>query len=745
MNDFFEDFYRQHSPKLFLLLLLTLPILVYISSTIPTNNDIETWLPTDSVLKSEYDQFRKDFGSEECILLALKNGANTPSMVASLARRIERHPEFTCTWDSQKLCELMTKLYVSQETIAERILGKTHSLDGRLHAIQIHLSETGTADRNSAVQAIYDELAYCQIKKDQFVLAGGPVVIAELDRLGNQKRNQKFFFLTLLIGFVLLLFLIRDWRTSLAMMVLTVWSIQMTTSCVKWCGGEMNFILGALPVMVMVFTLAISIHYLHYYDASCSSKTPIADSFFTALKPCLFATCTTTIGLASLCVSDILPVRQFGYGASIGCIVSLFSGLLITPAIVILCRFTGFTETAFLRFQHQLFSHVIDYRKSATAIALTLVVLTALGLPHLTSRLEPLEFLPGSNKVITDLDEIQDHLTTIDSIEIVVDFEEEDVPFLDRIEQVRKIEKIVQTDPLVRDTTSAASFFPETDQMPESPREIGKMLRTAREKSKKGDYVAWGQRLWRISARIEPEARHSQGDLVQNLKQKLAGYNVTITGLAPLINQAQQQIFNGFWSSFGTAFLIITVVMIIALRSVPTGLIAMIPNLTPLMIVFGLLGWCNIPLDIGMMMTGSIALGIAVDGTFHFLVKYEQYYQHSGDTVRAAATALDKTGPPIAEAAIIASVGMLALCFSDFGPTARFGLLMSALLVAALVGDLVLLPSLLALRPQKGVRNVVSEEPAEPDQPITIKLPHYAHSNPTPTLDKREKIESIYN
>jgi len=741
VNEFIEDFYRLHSRKLFILLLLTLPVLSYVSSTIPTNNDIETWLPTDSVLKTEYDQFRKDFGTEESILLALKNGANDPAMVASLARRIEMHPEFNCSWNSQRLREVMSKLYVKQETITERILGMTHSQNGELQAIQIQLSQAGVADRKAAVQAIYDELAYCQIEEDQFVLAGGPVIIAELDRLGSQKKNQKFFFLTLMIGFILLLFLVRDWRTSLAMMVLTLWSIQMTSSCVKWCGGEMNFILGALPVMVMVFTLAVSIHYLHYYDANRGSKTPISSSFSTALKPCIFASCTTTIGLASLCLSDILPVRQFGYGASIGCLVSLFSGLLVTPAIVTLCKFEGFSETAFLRFQHRLLSHVIDYRKTATAVALTLVAMTAIGLPHLTSRLEPLEFLPATNKVITDLNEIQENLTTIDSVEIVVDFHEQDIPFLDRVEQVQKIEKIILAHPLVRHTTSAASFFPETDQMPESPREIGKMLRAAQANSSGSDYLAWGQRLWRISARIEPEARNSQGHLVEDLKKNLAGYNITITGLAPLINQAQQQIFNGFWSSFGAAFLIITIVMIVALRSVSTGLIAMIPNLTPLMIVFGILGWCNIPLDIGMMMTGSIALGIAVDGTFHFLVKYEQNYQDSGDTVSASSIALNKTGPPIAEAAIIASVGMLALCFSDFGPTARFGLLMSALLVAALIGDLVLLPSLLALRPKTAEQIVTSEEQIEPVQPITIKIPHFAQA--PHTLGNRKKIESI--
>jgi len=471
--------------------------------------------------------------------------------------------------------------------------------------------------------------------------------------------------------------------------------------------------------MVMIFTLATAIHYLHYFDSFRFSKKPIASSFLAALRPCLFASCTTTIGLASLCLSDIMPVRQFGYAASVGCILSLFSGLLVTPAIVLLCNFNGFCKTDLVPIQRRIFSRIIEFRKVATLAALSLVVVTALGLPYLTSRLDPLEFLPKSNVVVTDMNEIQKKLTTIDSIEIVVDFEDGEDPFLDRVDQIQKIEESILAHPLVRHTTSAASFFPKTDQMPESPRKIGQMLRTAQSQESGNDYLACGQRLWRISARVEPEARDPKSHLIEDLEEKLVGFNTTITGISPLINQAQKQIFDGFWLSFGSAFLIITFVMIIALGSVSTGLIAMIPNLTPLMIVFGFLGWWGIPLDIGMMMTGSIALGIAVDGTFHSLVNYELNYRQSGDSLKASATALDKTGPPIAEAAVIAAVGMLALSCSEFGPTSRFGLLMSALLIAALIGDLVLLPSLLALRPG----SVDEKEPAT--HPMTIKHPHF--------------------
>jgi predicted RND superfamily exporter protein len=122
----------------------------------------------------------------------------------------------------------------------------------------------------------------------------------------------------------------------------------------------------------------------------------------------------------------------------------------------------------------------------------------------------------------------------------------------------------------------------------------------------------------------------------------------------------------------------------------------MVPNLGPILLVFGILGWIGMSIDIGMMMTASIALGIAVDGTFHFLVIFKQQRKLKYHSERAAYQALLSTGLPIMQSAVIAACGMLALTASSFSPTIRFGWLMAILLLVAVVGDLVFLPALLA-------------------------------------------------
>jgi predicted RND superfamily exporter protein len=155
----------------------------------------------------------------------------------------------------------------------------------------------------------------------------------------------------------------------------------------------------------------------------------------------------------------------------------------------------------------------------------------------------------------------------------------------------------------------------------------------------------------------------------------------------------------------------------------------MIPNVTPILLVFGTLGWLNIPTDIGTMMTGSISLGIAVDGTFHFLTCYRRLFDKTGNSVYATRVALETTGPPIVQATLITGLGMLALGLSNFGPTVRFGLLMTTSLFVALIGDLILLPCLLFMRPNKSVAATPEDKApptADQGQPRKIPAPHLA-------------------
>ncbi|MBS0265506.1 MAG: MMPL family transporter [Planctomycetes bacterium] len=692
-------FYQRFSRLILWCVALSFPYLVYEAQSIPCNNDIETWLPRESAVRSTYEQFKKDFGVEEIILIGIERRLADDELIEAVCGRVERLPGVRRVLSPDRIQSVMAETGVASDAAQQRLKGLALSHDEKLAGLIVLLSDAGLKDRAGTVADINRELKYCHLSGENSFLSGSPVIVAELDRLGGNKENQKFFLVTLTICLGLLYYWIKDWKLSMAVLGLTLWAINLTLTIFKLCGGEMNFILGALAVMVMVFTLEASIHVIHYFKASQGETDPLGVALKLCWKPCLVSMLTTTIGLFSVSVTDIVPVTAFGYASTLGAVVAVVAGIFVTPAILTVlpnCCIRDEAEQSGIEFA-RLGNWLMRYSRFVVATSAVLAVVGIAGLWRLDTKIDPLDFLPQRGKVMSDVLRIQSDLTALDSIEAVVDFGEADLPFVKRLQTVRDLEKRMASHNSVRHTMSAASFFP--DPLPDNPMALMSLLKQAQSREGKNEFIVDGQQLWRISARVQRMPGTTLQQVHTELAQMTAGEPIHFTGIAPLLEQAQHEIFDGFWKSFTSAFVVIGIVMAIALKSVRTMFLAMIPNLVPLGIVFGTLGWINFPVDIGMMMTGSIALGISIDGTFHFLVRYQEQWDQGKSSGHAVRIALHTTGGPIFESIVVSSIGMLAMTLSSFAPTVRFGVMMASLLLATLAGDLLLLPALLALRP----------------------------------------------
>ncbi|QDV45205.1 MMPL family protein [Stieleria neptunia] len=210
---------------------------------------------------------------------------------------------------------------------------------------------------------------------------------------------------------------------------------------------------------------------------------------------------------------------------------------------------------------------------------------------------------------------------------------------------------------------------------------------------------------------------------------------VVYTGVVPVVYKAQRTLLGSLVESIALAFVLISVVMIILLNPARTplrmlgpvnlgsglgaGAISMIPNMFPVLLVFGLMGHFGRLVDIGTMMTASVAMGVAVDDTIHFLSWFRSYLDRGYDRIKAVELTYRRVGPAMTQTTIVGGLGLFVFALSTFTPTQRFGTLMLVLLVAALVGDLVLLPALLAgpfgklFRPRVGSRGASGAEPLE--------------------------------
>ena len=167
------------------------------------------------------------------------------------------------------------------------------------------------------------------------------------------------------------------------------------------------------------------------------------------------------------------------------------------------------------------------------------------------------------------------------------------------------------------------------------------------------------------------------------------------TGVVPLVYKAQRTLLVGLVNSTLLAFVLICILMIAILRSPTAGLLSMIPNVFPIVVVFGFMGWIGALIDIGTMMTASVAMGVAVDDTVHFLTWFRRGIISGLDRRGAVRMAYERCATAMIETTIIGGLGLGVFALSTFTPTQRFGYLMMFLLSAALVGDLIFLPALL--------------------------------------------------
>lgn len=187
---------------------------------------------------------------------------------------------------------------------------------------------------------------------------------------------------------------------------------------------------------------------------------------------------------------------------------------------------------------------------------------------------------------------------------------------------------------------------------------------------------------------------------------------VVYTGVIPVVYKAQRTLLHSLVESIAWAFVLIAIVMAVLLNpgrfpfdwlkprnfgfGVAAGMVAMVPNVFPVLVVFGLLCHAGVRIDIGTMMTASVAMGVAVDDTIHFLSWFRVNLDSGMSRLDAVRATYRRVGSAMTQTTIVGGLGLFVFALSSFTPTQRFGTLMLLMLLAALVGDLIFFPALLA-------------------------------------------------
>jgi predicted RND superfamily exporter protein len=343
-----------------------------------------------------------------------------------------------------------------------------------------------------------------------------------------------------------------------------------------------------------------------------------------------------------------------------------------------------------------------------------------LGVPGIRTSVGIDTLFTPESRLIRDYVWLEREIGPLVPVEVVVRFAADSgLRAAERLDVVSEIGAALRGLPPVAGVTSAALFVPEFPDATGARAAARKAVLARKLEASLAQLAEMklvrledGAQLWRVTARTSALAGLDYGDLLAEVRGVVEpvvarhggaerGITAAYTGAMPLINAIQNTLLRDLFTSFLSALGVITLVMMVVEGGVIAGLVAMIPNVFPMVLLFGILGWTRVALDIGSVMTASVALGMAVDGTFHFLT----FFRHAlrgpaaaGARVTAVHDAYRHSAGALVQSALVCGIGILAFAASPFAPTRRFAWMLSLLVFAALVGDLVVLPALLTTR-----------------------------------------------
>ncbi|NIP87300.1 MAG: MMPL family transporter [Planctomycetales bacterium] len=844
-----SDFFQRYTPLVLLAFFLAFFVVMYgrHQAHKTDNNNIRQWLPEDLPAKQIYDRFFRHFGSDEFALVSWEGCTLDDPRVAKYARLLERYRDDNgerlfaeVETGPRMLARLTDKPFeLKREEALRRLQGIAIGRDGKSTCVIVKLTEAGDANRRATVE-VMRQLATTKLDTDQVDLtasdvhmAGDAVTNAEVD-IASQQAIDSLVILSILVAVTCAFFGLRSIGLVFVVFLAALYSSFFPEAAVYWLGGNMNLVLVVMPVLVYVLTLSAGVHLVNYYRDALQDS-PAEHAPLVAVEhgwlPCTVAATTTAIGLGSLCVSPIQPVKDFGFYSALGIVGSLVFVFLLLPSLLVARqelplfrrglapnnRGSWLELPAWNAAISRFGSFVVDHKTIMATSCLAVLLFLGWGASYTKTSVRPKRFFDEDSRLLTDYRWLAEssRFGPQVPIELVVRFDntKNELNTLRQLELVSDLQTDLLTNgaDLVASAISAATFAPDLAVDRRVRFTLNKRLAGNRPAFHEVDYYSShganpGEtgapnesevpkvELWRISARIEEtekdydvitrEVADHVNSFLANRQQELArqrdeasaeqeaweakaalkleefqrefaddpekltlarqkfeeekefrrkrqaaqlvdlqddttGVDVIYTGMVPLFYEAQNELLRGLFNSFMLAFLLIAVVMIGWFRSLRAGLVTMFPNVFPAAVIFGYMGWRGLIVDIGSMMTASVAMGIAVDDTVHYLTWFRRGLQNGLSRREALIDAYRRCAQAMTQTTMIAGLSLLVFVFSSFQPVSQFGLLMFVLLVAALVGDLIFLPALLA----SGAGKLFEPKPAAPaphpvEQPV---------------------------
>ncbi len=593
-----------------------------------------------------------------------------------------------------------------------------------------------------------------QEKEELFL--GGVMMISD-DMIGFVKNDIAIYGTAILVIMVLMLWIIfRQIRFVVLPILVSLSALIITTGINALLGIEITVVSSNYVAMQLITTLSLVIHLIVSYREEYllfphyTQKELIAITLKRMSIPSIFIILTSYAGFISLMTCDILPIIDLGMMMNIGVSISLATAYLLFPTVMMLLAKKDpvlVFDKAFTL--NTVFAYAVEHHgKKIIAVVVLIIAFSLYGVTQLFVENSFINYFKQNTEIYKGMQKIDNNLGGTTPLEIVITFPEDKTEvnasnvqsddlldsFEDEFEQntndakywftpekmqtIERVHDYLDSFPQVGNVSSLATLS-----------KVGRIVKEGKDfdnfeyallyselsleyrKILLLPYVNTEHNEARFVVRIVDSDKNLRRDaLLAQIKEELVSkvglepQNVKLVGMMVLYNNMLQSLFDSQIATLGLALLLLGSMFLFLFRSFKIALLAMTVNMVPISVIFGIMGATGIPLDMMSITIASIALGITVDNTIHYLYRFREELAHDGDYIASMHRAHGTIAFGMFYYSLATIVGFLVLVTSNFIPTLIFGLLTVIVLLVAIVSDLIFSPLLVVVFKPFGIK-----------------------------------------
>jgi uncharacterized protein len=614
-----------------------------------------------------------------------------------------------------------------------------------LIAINIEKKILDSKERDKTILGIEATVKdYLSIHFEKIHVSGLPYIRTNNTTKIAQELKLFTLMAILVTAFILYLFFRSIKITFFSMLVVgiaVVWSL----GTVGIFNYEISILLGLIPPLIIVIGIPNCVFLINKYHSELRNHGNQARALVKTIEKIgsatLLTNTTTALGFATFIFTNSDLLKEFGVIASINILGVFFLSLILIPVIfsyleVPKVKSTKHLENKFIQgILNKFIFWVENKRAYVFTIAIFIVVFSIVGITFMHTTGNISDDLPRNGTVYQDLKFFEDNFNGVMPFEVLVDVKKDGAATqLPNLIKINKLQDLMESYPALSRPLSIVdvvkfgkqSYYGGSPSKYDLPNNMEKgflapfLLAKSEDKSASdvmGSFIDRDKRVIRVSSQMKDIGTEEMEELKADIKIRIDSildpkdYDVTLTGNSIVFLQGTTYLVNNLLVSLSLAIIVISIMMSLLFSSFRMVLVSLLPNFIPLLLTAGLMGYANIPIKPSTILVFSIAFGISVDDTIHYLAKYRQELKSTKWNIKKSViNALRESGVSMIYTSIILFFGFGIFALSNFGGTVALGVLVSVTLLVAMLSNLLVLPSILLFF-EKGLSNKDFTEP----------------------------------